>query len=134
MLNSVSSAEVSAEVRISNIHFACFNNEAELRKQIVSQLGTTVVSQKSDFSIGYFSGQTKIWINDGNDLHHVWQLIKKSPSTMLWCDGRQQKRAHQSSQLVMCLNQRNKQAKKNRALKKHGTAYTVRRNDRCGYS
>ena len=86
---------------LKNLLPSVFGNQDEHRKEILSKVGTKMVSQRPDFTMGYFSGQTKVWIKDQSDLKHVRQLIKESSSTMLWCDGFQErllKRVHQSGQ------------------------------------
>ena len=88
---------------LKNVLSTYFDSLSELREQVASQLGSKVVSQRPEFAIGYFSGQTKVWINDESDLKLVWQLIQKSSNTMLWCDGYQErhlKRVRQSSPMI----------------------------------
>ena len=88
---------------LKNVLYTYFDSLSELREQVASQLGPKVVSQRPEFAIGYFSGQTKVWINDESDLKLVWQLIQKSSNTMLWCDGYQErhlKRVRQSSPMI----------------------------------
>ena len=59
---------------LKNLSPTVFENLDKFRKEILGQVGTSMVSQKPDFTIGYFSGQTKVWIKNQSDLKHVWQL------------------------------------------------------------
>ena len=100
-LVKVINPEKKSEYRVytlKNVLSTYFDSLSELREQVASQLGSKVVSQRPELAIGYFSGQTKVWINE-----LVWQLIQKSSNTMLWCDGYQErhlKRVRQSSPMI----------------------------------
>lgn len=58
-----------------------------LREVIRSQVGE-VVSETTDFPVGFYQESKKIWIQNKQDLLDAWRVLEKSKSLTLWCHGR----------------------------------------------
>ena len=71
---------------LKNPQSSWFANIAELRKHLVLQFGSKVVSQDPDSGLEYMRGQTKVWIHNESDLRYVWNMIEGNNCT-LWCDA-----------------------------------------------
>lgn len=69
-----------------------------LREEISIQFGDEFIDGNSDFDVGYFKGNKRIWIRNDNDLKDLTKLLK-SKGVTLWCNGKRKsrKRASDSS-------------------------------------
>lgn len=56
---------------------------SELREELLQQFGDKIVPNTDDFEIGYYKGQTKLWIRTDSDLKDAWSLLCKG-SGSLW--------------------------------------------------
>ena len=64
--------------KVQDVHY--------LKRIILDQFGSDIVSPKLSFDVGYFKGNKRIWIRTNADLTELLQLLQSKGAT-LWCDG-----------------------------------------------
>ena len=129
---------------LKNPQSSWFASIAELRKQLVLQFGSKVVSQDPDSGLGYMRGQTKVWIHNESDLRYVWNMIEEGNNCTLWCDAYREsskkshivpsdsdesdneKSRHKRRKKVSALDEKRERIEglKTKLRAKHSTAYT----------
>ena len=74
---------------LRNLNFYCLNSPGELHAVMVQQLGRSTVAESSDFELGYYVGNKRVWIKTQEDIHDVIHLLrtKDNHSVTLWCMG-----------------------------------------------
>ena len=55
---------------------------SDLREELFLQFGDKIVPDTDDFPIGYFRGQTKLWIRTNSDLADAWDPLSKGSGSL----------------------------------------------------
>ena len=72
---------------LRDIDFHVISTVDSLRDEIYSQFGKEFIDNNSDFDVGYFQGNKRIWIRNDADFKELAELFQIKPTT-LWCNGR----------------------------------------------
>ena len=74
---------------LRNVNFHGMNSPKDLYAVIIEQLGSKTVDDSTDFEVGYYVGNKRVWIRNQNDIHDVIYLLKTrdNHSVTLWCIG-----------------------------------------------
>ena len=75
---------------LRNIDQSDFQSLNYLKRALLCQLGSSIVSSDLCFDVGYMQGQTKVCMHCQADLYEVWSSIAKGNACTLWCDGANQ--------------------------------------------
>ena len=63
-----------------------FSSLANLRNEILNQLGPTIVSEDG-FDVGYMKGNTKVMIHSEDDLTEILHKLGRGEACVFWCSG-----------------------------------------------
>ena len=73
---------------LRNVNFHCMNGAKDLYAVIIEQLGNETVTDSTDFEVGYYVGNKRVWIQNRSDIHDVHLLkTRDNHSVTLWCIG-----------------------------------------------
>ena len=61
---------------LRNVNFHGMNSPMDLYAVIIEQLGRKTVADSTDFEVGYYVGNKRVWIRNQNDIHDVIHLLK----------------------------------------------------------
>ena len=72
---------------LRNVNFHGMNSPKDLYAVIIEQLGSKTVADSTDFEVGYYVGNKRVWIRNQNDIHDIIHLLKTKDnhSVTLWC-------------------------------------------------
>ena len=116
---------------LRNVDLAKVQDMGSLKRVILDQFGSDIVSAKLKFSIGYFKGNQRIWIRTDADLTELLHLLQSKGAT-LWCDGVNQEAIPTSMKAKhgtiddSSESEEEAQSQKSRQRKKRKTAYEER--------
>ncbi len=119
-----------------------------LKKEILTQFGSDLVSHKLDFPVGYMKGGTKLSIRTASDVQDVWMYVRNGDNVSLWCSGvhslsqkdqsssgsesedtsfSRRKPKRKKRKRVSALDEKNKRVEEivTNLRQKHGTQYTT---------
>ena len=74
---------------LRDVNFYNLNTPKDLHAVIIGQLGRKAVAEGTDFEVGYYVGNKRVWIRNQKDIHDVIHLLKTKDnhSVTLWCMG-----------------------------------------------
>ena len=73
---------------LRNVNFHCMNGPKDLYAVMIEQLGNKTVADSTDFEVGYYVGNKRVWIRNQSDIHDVHLLkTRDNHSVTLWCMG-----------------------------------------------
>ena len=74
---------------LHNVDMQQFSCPENVREVIADQLGEDIVSPGSQFEIGYFKGNKRVWVQNATDTKEVQRLLRSGSQTVtLWCMGK----------------------------------------------
>ena len=62
------------------------NSLLEIKREMLKQFGSEVVSSDLEFAVGYMKGNSKVSIISSVDMDEVWASVEKGDSVSLWCE------------------------------------------------